>query len=274
MGPSGPDEGLIQDLKIKAEGLFIWIATVFSYLRSAYNPKSKLSALLLKSIPYGIFNINKKMDALYTAILEACGNWYDVEFQRDYQLVMGAIMAAKRPLSLAALRALCDDIPALTPDLLLERFGSVLVGFRNDHESIRILHISFREFITDRAAETAETRKFFISEKEHSQRFAVRCLRAIVREFKVARISGTGYLDRDDEDPPGIPEVHGVSDHLLYGCEFWPEHIADIRNPSLIVTHVQSFLSYDQPLCIEIVASKGVFRGSLAIWRWLKVSIW
>ncbi|KAF7970965.1 hypothetical protein HWV62_22495, partial [Athelia sp. TMB] len=54
IGTHGPDSALVQDLKIMADGLFIWIATVFRYLRAAYNPKEKLRALLeSRTHPHG-----------------------------------------------------------------------------------------------------------------------------------------------------------------------------------------------------------------------------
>ncbi|KAF7982522.1 hypothetical protein HWV62_28136 [Athelia sp. TMB] len=270
IGSDRLDEALIRDLKSRSEGLFIWIATVFSYLSSAYNPREKLSALLSSTISQPFPDPYKKMDLLYTAILDACGAWDDSNFCDDYQLVMGAIMAAKRPISLAALRALYGDIQDV-PSLqrLLRRFGSVLLGFHDEHEPIRILHISFREFITDRAASAPQTEKFYISEQKHSQKLAVLCLKTVAHEFAATAISGAGYLSVDDESAPGIPKLTGVSEHLLYACESLNDHIADVMSPDIIATHIQHFLSRDRLRWVEIVVSQGVFRGALPIRRWL-----
>ena len=274
IGSARLDEALIRDLKSRSEGLFIWIATVFSYLSSAYNPGAKLSALLSATISQPFPDAYKKMDSLYTAILDTCGAWDDPDFCDDYQLVMGAIMAAKRPISLAALRALYGDIQDVASlQRLLRRFGSVLLGFHDEHEPIRILHISFREFITDRAATAPQTEKFYISEKKHSQKLAVLCLKTVAHEFAVTPISGAGYLSVDDESAPGIPKLTGVSEHLLYGCESLNDHIADVVNPDIIATHIQYFLSQDRLRWVEIVVSQGVFRGTLPIRRWLFVSV-
>ncbi|KAF7982529.1 hypothetical protein HWV62_28150 [Athelia sp. TMB] len=270
MGPLWPDEALIRDLITRAGGLFIWIATIFSYLRSAYNPKAKLSALLSNSIPRGLPDVNEKMDALYTAILDSCGAWSDADFLRDYHLIMGAIMGAKRPLSLVALRALCDDIGELSPNLLLERFGSVLVGLHDENEPIRIVHLSFREFITDRASENPGTQKYSISEKKHSRRLAALCLNTMARELPDRYIVGAGYLDQTHDDMPGIPRLEGVSEQLLYGCESWTDHVFDFEDPGAIFPHVQNFLLHICKYWLEIVASRATFRGSLVIRRWLE----
>ena len=273
LGLTKMDEELVHELKLSAEGLFLWIATICAYLRSAYNPRAKLSALISKSERQGLPAI-RKMDDLYTAILEACGDWQDSDFLEDYDIVMGAIMAAKRPLSLAALKDLHmgGQLESAFPKLLLERFGSVLVGYQDDQEPIRILHVSFREFITDRANNNRRTRKFYISEKEHSQRLAQLCLQTMLRGFKSGCIAGIGYLSREDS-PPGIPQVTGVSEELLYGCDSWIDHIADIEAPSATVLQlVQDFQSHYTTVWIELVSSQSVFRGSMVVRRWLKVS--
>lgn len=274
MGPDWPDEALIRQLNILAGGLFIWIATICCYLHSAYNPRAKLSALLLKSLPLSqSLPTGKKMHLLYNDILEACGDWDDLDFLKDYSLFMGAIIAAKRPLSLATLKALYGgNHPAnLSPKLLLERFGSVLTGFDDESEPIRILHLSFREFITDRSAHTSKTFKFFISEKEHSQRLGALCLNTMVHEFRNTPPSGVGYLERGY--PPGIPTVTGVSEKLLYACESWTDHLDDMDNPRIIIPTMRYFLSFYHNFWIEVVTSKSIFRGILAFPRWLKVSI-
>ena len=276
MGPGWQDDGtilLLQDLKKLAEGLFIWIVTVCSYLRTVYKPRAKLEALLSKSAPEGL-PVEKKMDGLYITILAACGEWEDIDFLQDYQLIMGAIMAAKRPLSLAALRELHSSSRELSPEDLLQRFGSVLVGLSDPHAPIRMLHLSFREFITGRAAKEESTRKFYISEEVHSSRLAHLCIKVMNSELVPGNLSGTGYLKKQWvlEYSPGIPIVSGASEQLMYGCEHWINHVLDVDNTESILPPLLEFVSVHLTVWMEIVASRSVFRGSLAIRRWLQVS--
>ncbi|KAF7967310.1 hypothetical protein HWV62_34737 [Athelia sp. TMB] len=270
MGPPWPDEALIRKLKDMAEGLFIWITTVFAFLRESHRPRAKLQALLSNSLPEGPDDPTAKIDALYTSILEICGKWSDPDFCKDYAIFMGAIIAVKRPLSLAALRALHGGNQELLLDRLPQRFGSVLVGLHDEHEPIRMLHLSFREFVTVRAAKSADTRKFYLSEKEHSQKLAELCLRTMVREMTAAPITGVGYLAEHDDDRPGIPKLTGLSEQLLYGCESWSDHICDIERPTIAVAEIlQEFLTHNHITSIEIVASRSTFLSSLSVWRWL-----
>ncbi|KZP14509.1 hypothetical protein FIBSPDRAFT_959599 [Athelia psychrophila] len=104
---------------------------------------------------------------------------------------LGAIMGAKRPLSLQALHALHGGSQEMTPEHLLQRFGSVLLGLNGEGETIQVLPLSFREFITDRANinNSQLTQKFYISEKAYSGQLARLCLQTMVREITSAGIS-------------------------------------------------------------------------------------
>ncbi|KAF7983627.1 hypothetical protein HWV62_20558 [Athelia sp. TMB] len=267
MGLTSPDETVIRDLKRLAEGLFVWIVTVCNFLRTAYRPRDKLQALLSKSYGQGS-PPEKKMDLLYAAILAECGDWEDPDFVRDYDLVMGTIMALKRPLSLAALRALHGGSQELEAEQLLQRFGSVLIGFRDPHQPIRILHLSFHEFVTDRAAHDDSTKHFHLSEKGHSGRLAELCVKTLNREL-ARPIAGAGYLATDPLDA-GIPTISGVSEQLVYGCAHWPSHLQDVEIPQTIQTHIMTLISRHLVTWIEVLAATDVFRGSLRIKQWVQ----
>ncbi|KAF7967312.1 hypothetical protein HWV62_34741 [Athelia sp. TMB] len=271
MGTPWPDEALIRDLQVKTEGHFIWIATMFGYLRSAYQPREKLRALLSSSVAHGrTLEPTRKINELYATILEVCGDWNDPDFRAGYALFMGSIMAVRRPLSLAALRALHGDSQELSLGRLPQRFGSVLVGLQHEHEPIHTLHLSFREFVTVSAAESVNTEKFFLSKKAHSRKLAELCLRTMVREMTAAPVTGAGYLAEHVNDRPGIPKLTGLSEQLLYGCESWSDHICDIENPTITVTEIlQEFLTHNHITSIEIVASRSTISSSLSVWRWL-----
>ncbi|KAF7983624.1 hypothetical protein HWV62_20552 [Athelia sp. TMB] len=267
MGLMFPDETIISDLKRLAEGLFVWIVTVCNFLRTAYKPKDKLQALLSKSYRQGS-PPEKKMDMLYAAILAECGDWEDPDFVRDYDLVMGTIMALKRPLSLAALRALHGGSQELEAEQLLQRFGSVLIGFRDPHQPIRILHLSFHEFVTERAAHDDSTKHFHLSEKGHSGRLAELCVKTLNREL-ARPIDGAGYLAIDTLDA-GIPTISGVSEQLVYSCAHWPSHLKDVEIPQTIKAHIMTLISRHLVTWIEVLAATDVFRGSLQIKQWVQ----
>jgi hypothetical protein len=146
---SWPGEQRMHDLTQQAEGLFVWVSTIVEYLLTATYPDRKLSALLyernMQHIP-----AETKMDALYAEVLDAC-SWDDHDFVHDYELVIGAILAVKTPLSTRALQSLYREHPILDIQEVLRPLSSVLTGVFNPSHPIQIIHLSFRDFLTHRA---------------------------------------------------------------------------------------------------------------------------
>jgi hypothetical protein len=117
------------------------------------------------------------MDKLYMTILKTC-NWRDNAFVQGYRLVMGTIMAAKSPLSMAALQSLHGDNLKWPVEKILQPLGSLLTGLTAmDHHPVRILHQSFRDFVTLRAGLSSDSEQFFLSVETYNQHMALLCIK-------------------------------------------------------------------------------------------------
>jgi hypothetical protein len=114
---------------------------------------------------------------------------------------MGAIIAAKSPLSIRALQSFHGGSLTAPASAVLRPLGSLLTGLTNINQPIRILHLSFRDFITVRAQLSSTSERFYLDEKEHSQRLALLCL-LILNESLTKGIPGTGYLVGDTSVNP------------------------------------------------------------------------
>ena len=103
----------LEDVLVEhARGLFIWVSVVMEYLRTkSVSPVVALEELLDEGTSRDNVPAEEQLDVLYTAIFNKC-NWRDKTFKHNYPIVMGAIVAAKSPLSIMAWEAL------LTPLLL------------------------------------------------------------------------------------------------------------------------------------------------------------
>ncbi|KAF7986935.1 hypothetical protein HWV62_12739 [Athelia sp. TMB] len=253
-GQEWSDDTLIQDLKSATEGSFIWIATVYEFLRRTYNPRGTLENLLSKYSPN--LPAERKMDELYASILEESGYWDDKKFLQDYALIMGAIVVSKQPLSLAALQALYGEAVDLSVQQLLQHFGSVVTGYNAGGGPIRIIHESLREFITTRACHNENTRKFFISETSHNSRTAELCMNTVNKELLMPMF-GAEHLSRSDTDPSRRSRLPGPSEQLTYCCEYWNYHISNMWNTSRALDEFLLFSTSD-------------FHGSLFVRYWLQ----
>jgi hypothetical protein len=271
LGDDWPGQHLADEFTRKAEGLFLWVATVSRYLCRTTYPDNKLRLFLSNSAPTGL-PAEKKMDDLYAAILHAC-DWDDNDFVEGYGLVMGAILAAKTPLSMSALQSLHRTMPVLRVAEVVPRLSSLLTGLMDKKQPVQILHLSLHDFLTIRAQLSQDYTQFCISEKEHSQRLALLCLTILNEDLK-KNMPGVGYLTGDS---PGIPKMtdSDISEELLYACRFWMDHIVEVEAPvpSLLVEALQSFLSTQLISWIEILTAKDKFQKLLELRKWVQVGI-
>jgi tetratricopeptide (TPR) repeat protein len=270
LGEEWPDQLLLDNFTRTAEGLFIWVSTVCNYVRTTTNPSEELRRLVLKRSPQGL-PAEEKMDKLYLTILQTC-NWRDEEFVRGYDLLLGAIMAAKSPLSMSALQSLHGDRLKFPGKKILQPLSALLTGLAEMDQPVRILHQSFRDFITVRAQLSSDSRQFFLCEKTHNQRVTLLCLEVLDREL-TDNIYGTGYLGIHDEETPGIPEISEITEQLWYACKFWIDHIIEVQSPASnqLTTVLRDVMSRRLVLWMEVITSKDKFPGLYRVNNWLQV---
>jgi hypothetical protein len=271
-----PGRELSNEFRTKAEGLFIWVSMMSEYLSSdrTYDPTSKLRSLLFNTSRKGL-PPETKMDKLYADILNSC-DWSDEEFAEMYGLVMGSIMAAKMPLTASGIQSLHQTTPIEVVDLL-RPLKTVFTGVDEEGQCVRIVHASFRDFVTHRAQLIPDYLRFHVSEKAHSQRFALLCLCVLNKDLET-EIAGTGYLSGQLTEVEGIPNITQgqIGEALWYACCFWMEHVVDIEDvaamPDTFPDMLRRFLSMHLVSWLELVVSLGQFQGLSKVRRWLQVS--
>ncbi|KDQ10779.1 hypothetical protein BOTBODRAFT_177852 [Botryobasidium botryosum FD-172 SS1] len=262
LGSTWPDQRLKDVVISKAQGLFQWAVAVFQTMECAYDPAGVLEGLLT-GLQTGL-SPEEKMDEIYSKILQGY-NWNEVGFKRDYDLVVGAILAAKSPLSASALQILHPGI--LNISNLLSRLGALLTGWRDPSQPVRILHLSLRDFLTVRTPNNAP---FYICEKDHGQRLGILTLTFLNKSLK-RDTPGVGYLGSDS---PGIPATskNQVPEELWYACEFWTTHVLEFEAPAPteLVEPLRDFMSAQSISWVEICASIDTFRGFQQIGTWIR----
>jgi hypothetical protein len=260
------------DLINKSEGLFIWVSIVSEYLRTATNPDRKLSTLLYKRNLSGV-STDSKMDALYSEVLSTC-NWADEDFVHGYHLLMGAIMAAKAPLSSIALKYIHRQHAELDIDGVLRPLSSLLTGLFDQDQPIHILHLSFRDFITCHAQSSLIHQRYYVSETEHNQRLAILCLH-VLNEDLTSHTPGTGYLSASTSNTKGIPSIvpSDVSEVVWYACRFWTEHIIEIEGDTsdTVLDCLRKFLTERLTLWIELLSTQYPYQSLSGVRAWLQV---
>lgn len=270
LGETWPNSQITADFITKSEGLFNWVATVSEYLSLATTtyPERKLKKLLYERNVAGL-PAEAKMDKLYAEILEAY-DWGDEDFEADYKLLVGTIIAAKAPLSASALQSLHRDHADMNVGHSLRLLGSLLTGTTKDEEPIRVLHLSFRDFLASRAHSSPSYVRFSVDERERSQYLAIRCL-VLMNEDLPASAPDTGIMSNPGTE--GMGGIPPVSEALLYACRFWTEHILDVVHPvaDSLLDAMRSFSEQRLRSWLEVITTHHRFQTLSSVRRWIQV---
>ncbi|KAJ6506017.1 hypothetical protein DFH09DRAFT_809033, partial [Mycena vulgaris] len=259
-----PTSKLKAKLLKRAEGLFIWVATICDYLLDqATYPDKKLERLLETLVNMPPLPPVKKMDSLYSTILET-RNWDDEDFIEGYQQVLGVMVSQKMALNVDALQELHGAMPRVKA--ILTPLASLITGLTGFDQPAQILHGSFCEYITARA-----TAPRYILPGSQNARLAVLCMGILNKMFS-ATIGGCGYMEI--EPAVGIPdvEVDHFTEEQWYAARFWPAHIVEVVNPTEeVMGALREFLSKHLTTWIEVLASKSTYQSLIPVRKWLKV---
>ncbi|SJL09132.1 uncharacterized protein ARMOST_12508 [Armillaria ostoyae] len=173
------EQDVVTQLAHRANGLFIWAATVCSFL-CEFPSLQRLKALLETTIP------TDAMDALtilYQTTLETVvsevlsGTKEDI--RRCIRAVLGALIVRKGKMTVPMLPELVLQPGDPRAQLIVAKLGSV-VEERSDG-SLELIHKSFDDFLRDQGRCKDE---WFIDVKQREQELARRCVLSLTMFFK------------------------------------------------------------------------------------------
>lgn len=267
LGESWPGEERYKAVVAKAAGLFSWASLAMTYIgqEKLMQRDNKLNAIIGRGTRTG--PIERKMDELYDTVLAVC-DWHDEEFVQGYQLVVGAIIAAQKPLSKSTLGSLLEDDLNVTNDIL-DILSPLFPRVDTDDAPVQILHLTLRDFLTD----SNRSNNYFVDETQHSRFLGLQCLNILIRTLKVD-IPGQGYSSSWDENAYRPIPSFSVPDSVAYACRFWIDHIIRIQLSSDQECHAR--LVEFSPYFIrwvELASALGPFPALDKMRRWLEVRV-
>jgi hypothetical protein len=237
-GWPSPDQ--VEALVKQAVPLFIFAATACRYIGDRRdNPKKRLQIVL----GYQKAKVSK-LDATYLPILNQLFEEEDEEDRErcacEFRDIVGSIVVLQNPLSITSLAHLLgiskDDVSCR-----LDSLHSVLSIPDGEDMPVRLLHLSFREFLVDVLKK--EKSPFWVDEKARHEELASHCLQLM---------SGPTGLRRNMCDlQPGTlrSEVNErtiksyLSPELQYACRYWVDHLEQsqrlISNEATTATFLQ-----------------------------------
>ncbi|OQE12757.1 hypothetical protein PENFLA_c063G02943 [Penicillium flavigenum] len=231
-----PSDNVIQELVTMSVPLFISAATVCRYIEtSKWEPKLRLAELIKDQTKYV-----SRMDKTYLPILmrllddQECNESEQQQLLQEFQDIVGVIVLLTVPLSINAL-SLFIGIGADRISNRLDSFRSVLSISSDRDQPVRILHLSFRDFLV-------QSRTMFLVDmpRKHED-IAKMCLKAMRSRLQrnICNLESSGTY-KADIDPQYI--LRYLPLELQYSCRYWTHHLEQSQNTSFDFEDVLLFL--------------------------------
>jgi hypothetical protein len=221
-----PGEERIKILVEKAVPLFISAATLYRFISDKkWNPKKRIQAIITNQAIYV-----SKMDSTYMPVLNQLltgqDRWETQLLIQEFKEIVGIIILLATPLSVNALARLLsmerDDI-----DNRLNLLHSVLDIPGNSDIPVRLLHLSFRDFLLD--CQKKASNPFWIDKKEVHQNLTGQCLKVMQQSLRknICNLPGDGTEHIEIN-------IHSVNYYLppelQYCCHYWAQHLEQSKD--------------------------------------------
>ncbi|RAQ98842.1 vegetative incompatibility protein HET-E-1 [Stemphylium lycopersici] len=203
--------------------LFIYAATVCRYVGSkGSNP----TAFLNKVLEYQKATFSQ-LDRTYLPMLDQLLSEQEEDekeaWLQAFREVVGSVIVLKSPLSAVSLARLLQ-VPQEEVKCRLDSLHSVLSVPNSENGPIRLLHLSFREFLVNPQKQGKSP--FWVDDKSTHQKLASRCLELMSGSSglhpDMCGLSGPGVL-RSEIDEQTV--ASSLSPDLQYACRYWVDHL-------------------------------------------------
>lgn len=264
--PSWPGDDRIQALVEISIPLFIFAATVCRFVEDlAWPPEDRLEDFLRDPATTSA----SEMDRTYLPILnQLTAGRSQTESKRllqEFQDIIGAIVLLATPLSVTALSNLISIEQGVIMNRL-ESFNSVLSVPSHPDVPVRILHLSFRDFLVN------TTSDFHVDEGGTHRKISAQCLR-IMNEFlrhNLCELPSYG-IERTDVQNETIDQC--LPGELKYSCRYWAYHLEQGRDHITGTDDILLFLERHILHWFEAMSLMGILSESISILNTLQLAI-
>ncbi|KAK4070974.1 uncharacterized protein Triagg1_6341 [Trichoderma aggressivum f. europaeum] len=219
---SWPSSSNIETLVKMAVPLFIFASTTCRFIADHKHgdPQRQLQRVL----QYDTKAPGSRLDATYLPVLDqqidGLSKSEEAEVAEEFRAIVGTIIILANPLSITALSRMLD-LSKETISNRLELLHSVLGVPSSLTMPVRLLHLSFRDFLLD--PEKRDKTPLWVEERQAHATMADRCLRLLgnlkpdMCHLKSSSVSAVD-IPRETIDRHLPPE-------LQYSCLYWVSHV-------------------------------------------------
>ncbi|KAF2679968.1 hypothetical protein K458DRAFT_374045 [Lentithecium fluviatile CBS 122367] len=223
LSPDWPTADQIQALVELAVPLFIFAATVCRYIGTkGGHPEGYLRKVL--GYQKSTFS---QLDRTYLPILEQLLLEQEEDekeaWLQAFRKLVGSIVVLESPLSIASLARLLQ-VPQKEIACRLDALHSVLSVSDNQDIPVRLLHLSFRDFLVDRQRQGKS--QFWIDARDTHKSLAYFCLELMSGpdglHQNICNLAAPGTIRCEIDE--GTIAGH-LSPELQYACRYWVSHL-------------------------------------------------
>ncbi|KAG8866486.1 hypothetical protein FRC20_008413 [Serendipita sp. 405] len=254
-----PGSKIIEDLAVKAGGLFIWASTAIKLIEAGEPEEQLKQALSGKG--------TGDMNSLYVQVIKMSFPSPSIQVVQNLLSVVGTIIVAKEPMRLSAVAQLLSIAKPVA-----EHICTGLQSVMESKEELRFRHQSFVDFLLDPGSDASN---LSISLGKAHEALASRCLKIMRNElrFNIGTIESSYTLN---DEIPGLESwlEKCISPHLLYASRFWTTHLEEASPSPEILDDVRYFLRNQFLFWLEVISLHQLVNGGvvilLVLLRWLK----
>ncbi|PYH76604.1 NACHT and WD40 domain protein [Aspergillus uvarum CBS 121591] len=249
LSPEWPGSEKIEKLVAMAIPLFIFAATICRFVgERKWRPEQQLEKILNSASTSSEDEMARTYTPILSQLLAGANEEETHQLKKEFQHIIGTIILLASPLPLDALSLLIefslDDI-----NNRLDGFHSVLSIPVDSEAPVRILHLSFRDYLLDKRC------PFNVPEQDTHSRIASHCLRLMETRLKENICILPSYGTQKENIEPQIVDTH-INADLKYACRFWVHHLEQSKD-QIIDSDVLPFLQNHFLHWLEVLALIG-----------------
>ncbi|KAH0553188.1 hypothetical protein GP486_006632 [Trichoglossum hirsutum] len=224
LGADWPGEVVLEQLVLRACGLFIWAATACRFIYEGKRFARKRLDIILKSSSSAITAPEKHLDEIYLAVLKHSISLEYLEEEKEevrgmLKYTLGSIVVLLSPLSTSSLSRLLhlskEDV-----DWTLKDLYAILDIPEDQTRQLCLHHPSFRDFLLnkDRCGD------FWVDEKKAHQILAAGCIQLMSQTLKkdICEMHAPGS-QASQVDSTWIEKC--LPPEVQYACLYWVQHL-------------------------------------------------
>jgi hypothetical protein len=257
--PLFPTEEDMRVLVERADTLFIYARTVVEYVSDPDGRPDRRLAALIQAKPGQSGQKYGRLDELYSYIIkEASGKSAPSDLlDGNLRSVLVALVLAQQPLTADGLAVMAGVDQEICHECL--RRISALLDYQHDSdEPVRLMHLSFSDFLSDPRRCSALPGYVVGAASDHlhiMERYLE--LMSMSLRYDICRIGDPSLLNSEVTNIEGRLLEH-VSESLRYACRFWMmhwlEHIRIAGTQSRIPTGLEVFCAQHLLHWIEVLS--------------------